>query len=108
MFCLLHQTTMLFDKHEHKYTAKNHEADNSFCACPQIYSVRPPRRRPPARTRSRAARTAQLGRRQWCAPRACETHMLGLRRSRARCTRAGPPASGLDADATAVRSQRGA
>ena len=41
MFCLLHQTTMLFDKHEHKYTAKNHEADNSFCACPQIYSVRP-------------------------------------------------------------------
>ena len=39
MFCLLHQTTMLFDKHEHKYTAKNHEADNSFCACPQIYSV---------------------------------------------------------------------
>ena len=31
MFCLLHQTTMLFDKHEHKYTAKNHEADNSFC-----------------------------------------------------------------------------
>ena len=22
-----------------KMTAKNHEADNSFCACPQIYSV---------------------------------------------------------------------
>jgi len=35
----LAQTTVLFDKHEHTYTAKNHEADNSFCACPQIYGV---------------------------------------------------------------------
>jgi hypothetical protein len=40
MFGLLHATTMLFEKHEKKYSAKNHEADNSFCACPQIYSVR--------------------------------------------------------------------
>ena len=42
MFALLAQTTVLFDKHEHTYTAKNHEADNEFCACPQIYGVRHP------------------------------------------------------------------
>ena len=51
MFSLIARTTELFDKHEHNYTAKNHEADNSFCACPQIYGVRlpAPRRVPHSR-----------------------------------------------------------
>ena len=39
MFALLAQTTTLFEMHDAKHTAKNHEADNSFCACPQIYGV---------------------------------------------------------------------
>ena len=46
MFALLAHTksstvtlTSLFEQHDAKHTAKNHEADNSFCACPQIYVV---------------------------------------------------------------------
>ena len=46
MFALLAHTksstvtlTSLFEQHDAKHTAKNHEADNSFCACPQIYAV---------------------------------------------------------------------
>ena len=70
MFSLIARTTELFDKHEHNYTAKNHEADNSFCACPQIYGVRLPAPRhvphsrpgaPPARWRRRGELPARQG-----------------------------------------------
>ena len=70
MFSLIARTTELFDKHEHNYTAKNHEADNSFCACPQIYGVRLPAPRhvphsrpgaPPARWRRRGEPPARQG-----------------------------------------------
>ena len=68
----------------------------------------PRQRRPRARTLPAPhARSSASGRRQWCAPRACETHRTGLR-SRAGRTRAGRAASGVAAAATAVRSQRGA
>jgi hypothetical protein len=38
-FAILVESTKLFEKHEHKYTAKDHHNDSSFCACPQIYQV---------------------------------------------------------------------
>ena len=41
-FAILAESMKLFEKHEHKHTAKDHAADSSFCACPQIYAVQLP------------------------------------------------------------------